>query len=113
MTRSLDGKVAIVTGAARGIGLGIAQKLKAEGARVAVWDLNVGDCKPQRLGFTPDHIQQVDVASAESVEQAFAATLDALRQVDILVNNAGINGPVAPCWEYIRWMRGSACSQWI
>jgi hypothetical protein len=100
MTRSLDGKVAIVTGAARGIGLGIAQKLKADGARVAVWDLNVGDCKPQRLGFTPDHIQQVDVASAESVEQAFAATLDALRQVDILVNNAGINGPVAPCWEY-------------
>ncbi|MEM5453829.1 MULTISPECIES: SDR family NAD(P)-dependent oxidoreductase [Paraburkholderia] len=100
MTRSLDGKVAIVTGAARGIGLGIAQKLKADGARVAVWDLNVDDCGAQRLGFAPDHVQQVDVASMNSVEQAFAATLDHLGQVDILVNNAGINGPVAPCWEY-------------
>jgi len=100
MTRSLDGKVAIVTGAARGIGLGIAQKLKADGARVAVWDLDVSDCGAQRLQFAPDHIQQVDVASISSVEQAFAVTLGTLGQVDILVNNAGINGPVAPCWEY-------------
>ena len=100
MTRSLDGKVAIVTGAARGIGLGIAQKLKGDGARVAVWDLDVGDCSPQTLGFVPDHVQPVDVASMGSVAQAFSATLDALGHVDILVNNAGINGPVAPCWEY-------------
>jgi 3-oxoacyl-[acyl-carrier protein] reductase len=100
MTRAHDGKVAIVTGAARGIGLGIAKRLKADGARVAVWDLNVGDCTAERLGFTPDHVQQVDVAAIESVQQAFAATLEALGHVDILVNNAGINGPVAPCWEY-------------
>ncbi|SAK86721.1 3-beta-hydroxysteroid dehydrogenase [Caballeronia pedi] len=100
MSHSLDGQVAIVTGAARGIGLGIARKLKADGARVAIWDLDIAGCDAQRLGFEPDHLQPVDVASYESVERAFGATLEALGRVDILVNNAGINGPVVPSWEY-------------
>ncbi|MGU7774474.1 SDR family NAD(P)-dependent oxidoreductase [Burkholderia sp. MR1-5-21] len=97
---SLAGKVAVVTGGARGIGLAIARKLKAEGASVAIWDLNTDGCDAQRIGFSPDCVQQVDVSSLASVEQAFAGTVETLGQVDILVNNAGINGPVAPCWEY-------------
>lgn len=100
MTLPLEGKTAIVTGAARGIGLGIAQKLKAAGARVAVWDLSLEHWNPRQAGFEADHLQKVDVSSLESVEAAFTATLEVLGQVDILVNNAGINGPVVPCWEY-------------
>jgi 2-dehydro-3-deoxy-L-rhamnonate dehydrogenase (NAD+) len=100
MNHSLDGRIAIVTGAARGIGLGIAQQLKAAGARVAIWDLDVADCSPKRIGFEADFVQAVDVSSYEEVERAFAATVDALGHVDILVNNAGINGPVTPSWEY-------------
>lgn len=100
MSHTLDGQVAIVTGAARGIGLGIARQLKADGARVAIWDLDTGGCDAKRLGFTPDHLESVDVSSCEAVARAFEATVAALGHVDILVNNAGINGPVAPSWEY-------------
>lgn len=100
MSHTLDGQVAIVTGAARGIGLGIARQLKADGARVAIWDLDTGGCDAKRLGFTPDHLESVDVSSYEAVARAFEATVAALGHVDILVNNAGINGPVAPSWEY-------------
>ncbi|MBN3806801.1 SDR family oxidoreductase [Paraburkholderia sp. Ac-20336] len=100
MSHSFDGQVAIVTGAARGIGLGIARQLKADGARVAIWDLDVSHCDAAQLGFEPDHLQSVDVSSYASVESAFEATVAALGHVDILVNNAGINGPVVPSWEY-------------
>jgi len=100
MDQTLDGQVAIITGAARGIGLGIARQLKAAGARVALWDLDVSAFNARHADLEPDHLQAVDVSSYEAVERAFAATVDALGHVDILVNNAGINGPVAPSWEY-------------
>jgi 3-oxoacyl-[acyl-carrier protein] reductase len=100
MSHSLGGRIAIVTGAARGLGLGIARRLKADGARVAMWDLDVSGCDAKHLGFEPDHLQAVDVASYEAVERAFDTTVEALGRVDILVNNAGINGPVVPSWEY-------------
>ena len=100
MPPSLAGLTAIVTGAARGIGLGIAQRLTADGARVVIWDLDLRSFDATRAGFEPVLSQQVDVTNRIGVEEAFATACTALGRVDILVNNAGINGPVAPVWEY-------------
>uniref|UniRef100_UPI002FC657AB SDR family NAD(P)-dependent oxidoreductase n=1 Tax=Bosea sp. (in: a-proteobacteria) TaxID=1871050 RepID=UPI002FC657AB len=93
MTGRFEGQGAIVTGAARGIGLGIARRLAEEGARVALWDLGFTDFDRAAAGFEPALKQEVDVADLASVERGFSASLAALGQVDILVNNAGINGP--------------------
>jgi 3-oxoacyl-[acyl-carrier protein] reductase len=96
----LNHQTAIVTGGMRGIGLGIAGALQARGARVVVWDYDIGNSAVTRAGFRPDLVLKVDVSRHEEVEAAFAKTLEAFGSVDILVNNAGINGPVMPSWEY-------------
>jgi NAD(P)-dependent dehydrogenase (short-subunit alcohol dehydrogenase family) len=84
----LDGKVAIVTGAAQGIGRSIADALAAEGARIVVADLNGAEEAAARypggLGLT------VDVASEEDVDRMVDETVGRCGSVDILVNNAGI-----------------------
>jgi 3-oxoacyl-[acyl-carrier protein] reductase len=97
---SLVGQVAIVTGAVRGIGRGIAKRLAQEGARIVVWDRETAGFDAGDAGFEPALLQTVDVADYAAVERAFEATLEGLGRVDILVNNAGINGPVHPSWEY-------------
>ena len=94
--RSLDGLTAVVTGAARGIGLGIAQRLAAAGAKVVAWDL-----APAFPGsFTPALTRRVDVTVLADVERAAAEAISALGRIDILVNNAGVNGPTVPVWDY-------------
>jgi 3-oxoacyl-[acyl-carrier protein] reductase len=98
MKTSLDGQVAIVTGAARGIGLGIAKLMAERGAKVIVWDRDVSPLKGS--GFTPALAQEVDVADYKSVEKAFIDAAKQFGKIDILVNNAGINGPIKPTWEY-------------
>jgi len=100
MKTRLDGQVAIVTGAARGIGLGIAKLLAARGARVVIWDRDLAPLRDSTADFTPAMAQTVDVSSYPAIEQAFKAAVGAFGQIHILVNNAGINGPIAPTWEY-------------
>src|SRR5262245_15287453 len=99
MKTKLDGQVAIVTGAARGIGLAIAKLLAERGAKVIVWDRDLAPLQ-KVAGFKPDAAEVVDVASYPSIEAAFNKALKAFGQLDILVNNAGINGPIKPTWEY-------------
>lgn len=96
----LEGQTAIVTGGLRGIGLGIARKLCACGARVVIWDLKTEPWDQAKAGFDPVGRIAVDVSDYTQVERAFAYSLDRLGHVDILVNNAGINGPVTPVWDY-------------
>ncbi len=91
----LAGQTAIVTGAARGIGLGIARRLARLGVRTSGWDLVL----PSDDSAFSDQ-RKVDVTDEQLVTQAFAATLKAFGHVDILVNNAGINGPTKPLADY-------------
>ena len=87
-------KVAIVTGAAQGIGAACAELLAASGAAVALWDVDSarGEALAARLGAAGQRAAffRCDVASKTGVEAALAATLAAFGRVDLLVNNAGI-----------------------
>ena len=97
----LDGRQAVVTGGAQGIGRAIAERLLDSGAGVTLWDLDSGELEATRqaLGAGTGGVV-VDVADPESVERAAAETIRAAGRIDILVNNAGIAGPNATTWEY-------------
>ena len=100
----LDGKVALITGGARGIGLAISERLSMAGARVVIADLDEkeGTDAADRIGTQTGNEAAavgVDVTSPEDVEGMVAFALDRFGQADILVNNAGVNGRNAPLWE--------------
>ena len=88
MSGSLEGKVAIVTGGAQGIGNAIAKGLAAEGARIVVADLSRAEEAAQEfeegIGLT------VDVADEAQVEEMAQGAIERCGRIDILVNNAGL-----------------------
>lgn len=96
MTQRFAGQVAVVTGGAAGIGAGIAARLAAEGARIALWDADAAAL----AAALADHRQTLDVTDAAAVAEAAAATAAALGRIDILVASAGITGPNAPVASY-------------
>jgi len=94
----LQGKVAIVTGGAQGIGEGIALRLVQEGAHVAIADLNGDKAKPvaenvNRKGGNVIGIS-VDVADRAQVRAAIQETVKSFGKVDVFFNNAGFNKPL-------------------
>jgi NAD(P)-dependent dehydrogenase (short-subunit alcohol dehydrogenase family) len=96
-----DGKTAIVTGAARGIGRAIAERLSREGARVMIADIDevAAQAAAGELGANVV-AQRLDVTSEVSWSDTVARAAKDWGKIDILVNNAGIAGRSAPLWEY-------------
>jgi NAD(P)-dependent dehydrogenase (short-subunit alcohol dehydrogenase family) len=89
----LEGQVAIVTGAAQGIGRRIAAGLAGEGARVVVADLQAVDAVASELGGIA---VAVDVSDQEACERMAQTAIDSFGRIDILVNNAGIWSSLVP-----------------
>ena len=103
MTKRFEGKVAVVTGAGRGMGRAVALALGQEGARVVVAEVNpeqgVEVAQEIRAGGGRASAVTADVSRVEEVTRLFAEAVDAFGTVDILVNNAGI-GVAKPILEY-------------
>ena len=99
-TLDLNGRTAIITGAAQGIGLAIAQRFVASGAKVALWDMNLSGAQTaaKQLGAAAAAFG-VELTNEASIRAGFDATLASFGQVDVLVNNAGITGGNAATWE--------------
>jgi 3-oxoacyl-[acyl-carrier protein] reductase len=90
----LDGRVAIVTGASRGIGRATALLFRAEGAVVIGWDLSWQE--PPGPGDAEDLRAEVDLRDAAAVRVEASRVLEAAGRVDILVNNAGVTRGFVP-----------------
>jgi 3-hydroxybutyrate dehydrogenase len=95
----LEGKVAIVTGAASGIGLAIAREFAQQGARVTLSDIDVEQGNVAASALSGARFQKADMTSGEDLKQLVGGTIAAEGRVDILVNNAGIQY-VAPITEF-------------
>lgn len=95
----LNGRRAIVTGGAQGIGRAVAERFIASGAKVVLWDrdLDLSRRTADEIGATA---VDVDVTDPQTIEMALATTEAVLGGVDILVNNAGIAGANATVWDY-------------
>ena len=99
----LKGRVAVITGAAQGIGLAVARRMLDSEAKVVLWDADA-----VLLGRTAAELQAqglavsasvVDVSDDAAVQKATADAVKSHGRIDILVNNAGITGGNAPTWE--------------
>jgi len=106
----LKGQKAVVTGAARGIGYAIAERLLASGAAVALWDVDESAARKAALDLSrggETHAMALDVTQDDAVKSAAAATEKRMGRIDILVNNAGIAGSNATSWNYdpSEWRR--------
>ncbi len=100
----LNGKVAIVTGAAKGIGESTAKLFAKEGARVTVSDVDVENGKKVVKVINDNGGEAIfiksDASKAEDHEELVKKTVDTFGKLDIAVNNAGIGGPLAKTAEY-------------
>jgi len=97
----LEGRGAIVTGGAAGIGFAIAQRLAHSGAKVTLWDRDARALSETSKAIAGGvHEVAVDVADESAVRRALEETLAKMGRVDALVCSAGITGPNTTTWEY-------------
>lgn len=98
--KRFDGRVAIVTGGASGIGREVAARMVSEGATVSLWDRDASALADSVAATGAAHHVVLDIANAAAVAAAAGNTVEALGKLDVLVVSAGITGPNAALWEY-------------
>jgi 2-dehydro-3-deoxy-L-rhamnonate dehydrogenase (NAD+) len=99
-TINLDGRVAVITGGAQGIGFAIAERFLASGAKVAIWDINPEVMEKAKAKLGAVRTCKVDIADAAGVKAAAEKTSAEFGRIDILINNAAIVGPNAKLVDY-------------
>ena len=98
LSRSIKGRVALITGAASGMGKATAQVFAAEGARVIVTDINEDEAKNVCKLIESDGGEalaiSLDITNEEQIKECIAKSIKSFGQIDYLINNAGIASPV-------------------
>jgi NAD(P)-dependent dehydrogenase (short-subunit alcohol dehydrogenase family) len=98
----LEGRVAVVTGGAQGIGYATAERMLQSGATVALWDIDearLADAAGALAALGAVSTQRVELTDETAVGRATEATLSRCGRIDILVNNAGITGGNGVTWD--------------
>lgn len=102
-----NGRTAIVTGGASGLGKAVASRICAEGGKAVLWDMNAALLALAAQEANAEGFITVDVSNADQVNQAALDSLALLGKIDILINAAGITGATQPVWEFPidSWLR--------
>jgi len=95
-----DGRTAIVTGGASGLGRAAAARIVAEGGKVVLWDLNAEALETAKTETGASGVVALDVSSLDAVKAAARQSKTVLGRIDILINSAGITGATVPVWEF-------------
>lgn len=95
-----EGRCAIVTGGASGLGKLVAARIVAEGGKVVLWDLNADALAAAKDEVGATAVVALDVSDQAAVAAAAKDSADALGKIDILVCSAGITGATATVWDY-------------
>ncbi len=98
----LKGRVAIVTGGARGIGFATAERMLISGAEVSLWDIDSNALKTASAALSDRGkvtAEEVELTDEASVDRATCSVVEQHGKIDILVNNAGIIGGNGKLWE--------------
>ena len=106
----LQGRVAVITGGARGIGYAIAERMLMSGASVSLWDIDgiqLQQAEQQLSASGKVSISTLELTDDKSVQEAAADVVKQFGKIDILVNNAGIAGANGLTWELEpdKWRR--------
>ena len=105
-TIDLQGRVAVITGGAKGIGYAVAERFLDSGASVVLWDMLTDTLAQAKASLSAKNSKgkvdtfAVDIRNNASVEAAAKAAVAAMGKVDILVNSAGVAGASLKTWEY-------------
>ena len=95
-----EGRCAVITGGAGGLGKAAAARIVAEGGKVVLWDLNADQLEAAKAETGAAGVVALDVSKLEDVTAAAKTSAEILGKIDILIASAGITGATVPVWEF-------------